>query len=102
MNLGFLQENANPGGFGSLTAVSSKIYLEELKELCHAILPLFTMPKYVFSSMEFKNNDKVCYWRLNNCTEIVYRSLLLRMARVEMDRILKNLTSIFESSRTHL
>ena len=29
MNLGFLQENANPGGFGSLTAVSSKIYISQ-------------------------------------------------------------------------
>ncbi|XP_015760666.1 PREDICTED: Werner syndrome ATP-dependent helicase-like, partial [Acropora digitifera] len=28
MNLGFLQENANPGGFGSLTAVSGKIFIK--------------------------------------------------------------------------
>ena len=45
---------------------------------------------------------KFVYRELNNCTETVYCSLLLRMARMEMDCILKHLASVFQTSRTHL
>ena len=37
----------------------------------------------------------------NNCNETIYCSLLWRMAKMEMDCILKHLASLFQSSRTH-
>ena len=41
---------------------------------------------------------KFAYWRLNNYIENIYSSLLLWVARMEMDLILENLASIFQSS----
>lgn len=43
---------------------------------------------------------KFVYQRPNNYTETLYCSLLLRMLSMEMDYILKNLASVFHSSRT--
>ena len=40
---------------------------------------------------KLKNNDEVCL--LNNCTDTVNGSLLMQMARMEMDCILKYLAS---------
>ena len=36
---------------------------------------------------------KLFYWRLDNCTETVYCFLLLRMTRMEMECVLKNLAT---------
>ena len=40
---------------------------------------------------------KFVHCKVNNSTETVYCSLLLRMARMEIDRILKNLAPIFKA-----
>ena len=61
----------------------------------------------MMASMDVINGNsklmiKFVYCGRNNCTETGYRSLLLRIGRIEVDSILKKLASIFQSFRTHL
>ena len=62
-----------------------------LKGLCHSDLSHFTTLKCVFTLIAMK----FVQWRLNNCIDTVCCCPLLRIARMEMDCILKNLASIF-------
>lgn len=62
-----------------------------LKGLCHSDLSHFTSLKCVFTLIAMK----FVQWRLNNCIDTVCCCPLLRIARMEMDCILKNLASIF-------
>ena len=58
------------------------------------------MESICFICLQISGNSKVMqfvYWRLDNCPETAYWSLLLWMARMEMECLLKNLTSVFQS-----
>ena len=70
--------------------------------LSHSFAPL----KNVEIRLHINGNSKIgmrfVYWRLNNCSETVYCSLFLRIARMEMYCISKNLVSICKNSRTCL
>ena len=46
---------------------------------------------------KLKNNDEVCLLRLNKSSETVCGSLLLRMARIEMDVVLRNFSQFFKA-----
>ena len=78
-------------------------FLKELKRALWCLLSHFGMLKWC---LHINGNSKLVikfvYCGRNNCTETVYRSLLLRMGRIEVDYILKNLASIFQSFRTRL
>ena len=69
-----------------------------LKGLFHSDLSHFTTPKCVFTLIAMKFVQR----RLNNCIDTVCCCPLLRIARMEIDCILKNLASIFQSSCRHL
>ena len=78
-------------------------FLKELEGALWRLLSHFGMLKWC---LQINGNSKLMikfvYCGRNNCTETVYRSLLLRMGRIEVVSILKNLASIFQSFRTHL
>ena len=46
---------------------------------------------------KLKNNDEVCLLRLNKSSETVCGSLLLQMARIEMDVVLRNFSQFFKA-----
>ena len=78
-------------------------FLKELKGALWCLLSRFGMLKWC---LHINGNSKLVikfvYCGRNNYTETVHRSLLLRMGRIEVDSILKNLASIFQKFRTHL
>ena len=65
-----------------------KLYSIALKKLCRAILPHFRMLKFFIGNS--KLGMKFDYSTLNSCIGATYCSLLLPMARMEMDYMLKD------------